>query len=136
MSKEGLFEAEGVVVDVYPDGYEAILLDAPIRARYRNGREAGDVEFLRPGEPTLLIIDLWSLSQTFDLGHRIGVHISSSNYPRFEVNPNTGEAPGSDKLEPRLAHNVIHHDAQHPSALVIPFSPTLPTNPLAEPAAP
>lgn len=110
------------LVDVYPDGYEAILLDSPIRARYRNGREPGDVEFMTPGKPTLLRIDLWSLSATFSAGHRIGVHISSSNYPRFEVNPNTGEAPGSDTLEPRKARNVIYHDADHSSALVIPLS--------------
>lgn len=77
---------------------------------------------MTPGKPTLVRVDLWSLSMTFDSGHRIGVHISSSNYPRFEVNPNTGEAPGSETLESRSATNVIYHDAEHPSALVIPLS--------------
>jgi len=46
--------------------------------------------------------------------------VSSSNHPRFEVNPNTGEAPGEEKLPPRVAHNTILHDARHPSAVILP----------------
>jgi len=48
------------------------------------------------------------------------VHITSSNHPRFEVNPNTGEAPGKNDKPPRVAHNTIYHDAKHPTALVLP----------------
>jgi predicted acyl esterase len=109
------------LVDVYPDGYEATILDNPLRARYRFGRSsAADVKMMTPGQPEKLTIDLWSTAQTFEKGHRIAVHVSSSNYPRFEVNPNTGEAPGEATIPPRIAQNSIYHDAAHPSAIVLP----------------
>ena len=82
------------LVDVYPDGYEALVVDAPIRARYRDGRRAEDVRMMQPGEAAKLDIDLWSVALTFEKGHRIAVHVTSSNFPRFAVNPNTGEDPG------------------------------------------
>jgi predicted acyl esterase len=53
-------------------------------------------------------------------GHRIALLISSSNSPRFEVNPNTSEAPGEHKLAARVATNSVNRDAAHPSALVLP----------------
>ncbi|CAN5678932.1 CocE/NonD family hydrolase [soil metagenome] len=108
------------LVDVYPDGYEALVLDAPIRTRYRNGREPDDVKMMTPGAPEELSIDLWSTAITFEKGHRIAVHITSSNAPRFEVNPNTGEAPGRQTLKPRVATNSVYMDAAHPSAIVLP----------------
>ncbi len=108
------------LVDVYPDGYEALVLDAPVRAMFRNGRMPDDVKMMTPGAPAELVIDLWGTAITFEKGHRIALHISSSNSPRFEVNPNTGEAPGVQKLKPRVATNTIYHDAAHPSALVLP----------------
>jgi predicted acyl esterase len=108
------------LVDVYPDGYEALVLDAPIRARYRNGRMPDDVKMMTPGAPEELIIDLWSTAITFEKGHRIALHITSSNSPRFEVNQNNGEAPGEHKLKPRVATNSVYMDASHPSALVLP----------------
>ena len=88
------------LVDVYPDGYEALVLDAPIRARYRFGRAPDDVRMMTPGAPEKLTIDLWQTAITFEKGHRIELVITSSNAPRFEVNPNTGEAPGEHKLAP------------------------------------
>lgn len=103
-----------------PTVTQAIILDNPLRARYRHGRNAEDVKMMTPGQPEKLIIDLWSTAQTFEKGHRIAVHVSSSNFPRFEVNPNTGEAPGEDKIPPRIAQNSIYHDAAHPSAIVLP----------------
>ena len=108
------------LVDVYPDGYEALILDSTIRARYRKGREAGDVAMMKPGRPEPMTIDLWSTSLTFEQGHRIAVHISSSNSPRFDVNPNTGEAPGRSTLPPRLARNQVYHDRARPTALILP----------------
>jgi predicted acyl esterase len=108
------------LVDVYPDGYEALVLDAPIRTRYRGGRMPDEVKMMTPGAPEELDIDLWSTAITFEKGHRIAVHITSSNAPRFEVNPNTGEAPGEHKLPPRVATNSVYVDATHPSALVLP----------------
>jgi hypothetical protein len=108
------------LVDVYPDGYEALVLDAPIRARYRGGRMPDQVKMMTPGAPEELVIDLWSTALTFEKGHRIALHVSSTSSPRFEVNPNTGEAPGEHKLAPRVAKNSVYMDASHPSALVLP----------------
>ncbi len=108
------------LVDVYPDGYEALVLDAPIRTRYRNGRMPDDIRMMTPNAPERLVIDLWSTAITFEKGHRLAVHITSSNSPRFNVNPNTGEADGLQTQKPRIATNSIYMDASHPSALVLP----------------
>jgi hypothetical protein len=111
------------LVDVYPDGYEALVVDTAQRARYRNGRRAEDVALLEAGRVTRLPIDLWNTAITIEAGHRIALHVTSSNHPRFEVNPNTGEAPGEEKLPPRVARNTILHDATHSSALILPVMP-------------
>jgi predicted acyl esterase len=108
------------LVDVYPDGYEALVLDAPIRTLFRNGRMPGDVKPMTPRAPEALVIDLWGTALTFEKGHRIALHITSSNSPRFSVNPNTGELPGAQKAKPRVAVNTVYHDTAHPSALVLP----------------
>ncbi len=108
------------LVDVYPDGYEALIQDGPLRARYRDGRRPEDVKMMKPGEPAKMVIDLWSTANTFEKGHRIAVHVTSSNSPRFEVNPNTGEEPGKSTLPARVAKNTIYHDADHPSAIILP----------------
>jgi predicted acyl esterase len=108
------------LVDVYPDGYEALVLDAPIRTRYRHGRMAGDVEMMTPNAPEKLTIDLWNTALVFEKGHRIALHVTSSNAPRFEVNDNNGEAPG-EHLPPRIATNTIYFDHDHPSALILPI---------------
>lgn len=110
------------LVDVYPDGYEAVILDSALRARYRKGREARHVEMMKPNRPEQMTIDLWSTSLTFEKGHRIAVHISSSNFPRFEVNPNTGEAAGKSTLAPRIATNRVFHDKAHQTAMVLPLT--------------
>jgi len=108
------------LVDVYPDGREILLLDSIQRVKLRNGLETPDL--LPPGELGELEIDLWSISIVFARGHRLGLHISSSNYPRFEKNPNTGEDfPSSDKL--RTARNSVHFSQGQPSALVLPIQP-------------
>jgi len=104
------------LVDVYPDGYEAVVLDNPIRARFRYGREAKDEALMTPGVPAKFTIDLWNTAITFEKGHRIAVHVSSSNFPRFDVNPNTGVPT----MESRVATNSIYHDAQRPSAIILP----------------
>ena len=111
------FEAK--LVDVYPDGYEALVLDAPIRARYRDGRMPDQVKMMTPGAPEKLVIDLWNTALTFEKGHRIALHITSSNSPRFMVNTNDGAAPG-EPGKPRVATNTIYLDKTHPSALVLP----------------
>lgn len=108
------------LVDVYPDGYEAIVLDNPIRTRFRNGRYLGDEISMPIDTPVELHIDLWSTAITFEKGHRIAIHISSSNFPRFDINLNNGEAPGYYDTAPRVAKNTIFHNAYYPSALILP----------------
>ena len=82
---------------------------------------ADDVQMMTPGAPEKMTIDLWNTAITFEKGHRIALHITSSNAPRFEVNPNTGEAAGSHTMKPRVAVNTIYFDKDHPSALVLPL---------------
>lgn len=107
------------LVDVYPDGYEAIVLDSAIRTRYRNGRMPDEIEMMTPGAPEKLKIDLWDTALTFEKGHRIAVHVTSSNSPRIDVNPNTGGNPGKD-AKTRVARNTIYMDAPRPSAIQLP----------------
>ena len=76
------------LTDVYPDGRSMLIADGIIRARYRNSLSRP--ELMTPGTIYRLEIDLWATSIVFNTGHRIRLAISSSNYPRFDVNPNTG----------------------------------------------
>ena len=96
------------LVDVYPDGYEAIILDSAIRTRYRNGRMPDQIEMMTPGAPEKLTIDLWDTALTFEKGHRIAVHVTSSNSPRIDVNPNTGDNPGPGREDARGAQHDLH----------------------------
>ena len=108
------------LVDIYPDGYEALILDYPIRMRFRDGQQAGDVKLAEPGKVEKLNINMWSTAQTFEKGHRIGIHVSSSNYPRFAVNPNNGAALDDTVADAVVATNTIYFDAQRPSAIILP----------------
>ena len=67
---------------------------------------------------------VWSISLIFNKGHRIGVQVSSSNYPRFEKNPNTGDDLPVKEL--RIAHNSVYVDAAHQSAILLPVRPEQP----------
>jgi uncharacterized protein len=109
------------LVDVYPDGYEQIILDNPIRTRYRHGRDPDDVALMSPGKPEELHIDLWNTAFTFEKGHKIQVTVTSSNSTKFEINPNTGEPFGvATGTAPRVATNTIYFDKRHPSAMILP----------------
>ncbi len=106
------------LTDVYPDGRSMLVLDGILRARYRNGFEKG--ELMRPGEVYRFEIDLWSTSLVFNRGHRIRVALSSSNAPRFEPNPNTGDHSGhNDKTA--IATNTVYFDAARPSHILLPI---------------
>jgi putative CocE/NonD family hydrolase len=109
------------LVDVGPDGFARNLTDGIIRARYRDSQEKA--ELLKPGQVYKFTIDLWSTSNVFLKGHALRLEISSSNFPRFDRNLNTAESP---ELGQRFisATNVIYHDAQHPSALILPVVPS------------
>ncbi len=109
------------LVDVYPDGKIWNVCDGIVRGRHRNGR--GPAELLTPGEVYEFEIDLWVTANLFRKGHRIRVEISSSNFPRFDRNMNTGDPIGND-ASPRRATQTIYHDADHPSHIMLPIIPT------------
>jgi hypothetical protein len=87
------------LVDVFPDGTARILTDGILRARYRRGKTSPVL--LTPGQPEEMIIDAGATSNVFAAGHRIRIEISSSNFPRFDRNPNTGVAFGESAEFPR-----------------------------------
>lgn len=109
------------LVDVYPDGYAENLQDGIIRARYRNGKDA-PASLLTPGRVYEYTIDMWATSNVFLPGHRIRLEISSSNFPRFDRNLNTGEDPMTGTRMVK-ADQTIYHSAQYPSHLVLPIIP-------------
>lgn len=105
------------LVDVAPCGYARNLTDGIIRARYRESMTTESL--LTPGDVVEYEIDLWATGNLFKEGHRIRVEISSSNYPRFDRNPNTGELPGrSTSMVSAL--QTIHHSQEYPSRIVLP----------------
>jgi len=107
-------------VDVEPTGYARFLTDGIVRARYREStKQAAPIV---SGEIYRYEIDLWATSNVFKAGHRIRVYVSSSNFPRFNRNPNTG-ARNLDAEGMVKATQTIYHDAAHPSALVLPVVP-------------
>ena len=105
------------LVDVWPDGRALILTDGILRARYRSGfaRE----EMLEPGTVYELTVDAGAVAHTFLPGHRIRLDISSSNFPRFDRNLNTGE-PVATADRWQIAHQTVFHDRERPSHLLLP----------------
>ncbi|GCF07790.1 CocE/NonD family hydrolase [Dictyobacter arantiisoli] len=110
------------LVDVYPDGSARNLTDGIIRARYRNFTAGEAPSLLEPGQAYEYTIDLWATSNVFQAGHRIRLDITSSNFPRWDRNPNTGHDLGVDS-ELAVAHQTILHDAAHPSFVSLPLIP-------------
>ncbi len=86
-------------------------------ARFRESLK--EEKFLTPGEATEMTINLYPTSNVFKRGHRIRIDISSSNFPRFDVNPNTGE-PLNDHRRQRIATNSVYTNANQPSRIVLP----------------
>ncbi|MCC6486514.1 MAG: CocE/NonD family hydrolase, partial [Candidatus Hydrogenedentes bacterium] len=109
------------LLDIYPDGRAMGMLDGIQRVKYRKGFEKPDP--LAPGTVVELEIDLWSISLIVNKGHRIGLQVSSSNYPRFELNPNTGADFPTEGGEMRKAANTVYLDKERPSALLLPVRP-------------
>jgi uncharacterized protein len=108
------------LIDVHPDGRAELLTDGILRARYRTSYERA--ELMNPGEVYALRIDLWATSNVFLTGHRIRVDISSSNFPRYDRNSNTGGVIATERdTDMRPARVTIHHDANYPSRLVLPL---------------
>ena len=111
------------LIDVYPPnadfpaGVDLNIGDSIVRARYRNG--PGKAELMTPGQPYEFTIEMYPTSLLFQRGHRIRLDISSSNFPRFDVNPNTGE-PLNGNRRWQVAKNSVYLDAKRPSRIVLP----------------
>jgi uncharacterized protein len=108
------------LVDVSPDGFAQNLTEGIVRGRYRDSQE--QAAFMNPGQTYKFVIDAWSTSNVFRKGHRLRLEISSSNFPRFDRNLNTGE-DGASGRKSLSATNTIYHDAEHPSVLILPVVP-------------
>jgi len=108
------------LLDVRPDGTAINLTEGILRARYRDS-QATPASLIR-GQAYLLSIDLWATSNVFRAGHRLRLELSSSNFPRFDRNLNTGELAANSATWV-TATNTILHDKTHPSALILPVVP-------------
>src|ERR1700722_14680302 len=110
----------GKLVDVWPNGFAQNLTEGILRLRCRNSQEK--LELANPGEIYHITVDLWATSNVFLPGHKLRLEVSSSNFPRFDRNLNTGEdqSRGTHMVK---ATNVIYHDKSRPSALVLPILP-------------
>jgi putative CocE/NonD family hydrolase len=110
----------GKLVDVHPDGKAILLCEGIQRARYRNSLT--DPAPLEPGMVYELSIDLCVTSNVFLPGHRIRLEVSSSNFPRYDRNTNTGRTIATDSEDDvAVAVNRVHHGPAHPSRLVLPL---------------
>jgi putative CocE/NonD family hydrolase len=108
------------LVDVHPDGTARALTDGILRASYRRSRTAPAL--LTPGQPEEFVIAVGATSNVFLPGHRIRLEVSSSNFPRFDRNPNTGARFGTS-AELVTARQTVFHDSPRPSRLVLPVVP-------------
>jgi len=104
----------------FPAGMDMNLEDGILRARFRGSLE--HAEMMQPGQVYAVTIHLYPTSNLFVKGHRIRLDISSSNFPRFDVNPNTGE-PLNANRRLVVATNTIYHDREHPSQVILPIIP-------------
>ena len=106
--------------DDFPGGFDLAINDGILRARFRESLSAE--KLMTPGQIYPVTIKLYPTSNVFKKGHRIRIDVSSSNFPRFDVNPNTGE-PLNDNRRSVVAINTVFHDAKHPSHIVLPVIP-------------
>jgi putative CocE/NonD family hydrolase len=108
------------LVDVHPNGFVQNLTDGIIRARYRQSTTRA--ELIAPGKVYAYTIDLWATSNVFKAGHCIRLEISSSNFPRFDRNPNTGRDLATEtELVPAI--QTVYHDGTYPSHVTLPLIP-------------
>jgi uncharacterized protein len=108
----------GKLLDVWPQGFAQRLYDGMVRARYREGGDRASL--INPGQIYTYDIDLWNTCQRLAKGHRIRVEITSSAFPKYDRNQNTGEALGKT-ANFKSAEQTIYHDARHPSLVSIPI---------------
>lgn len=104
----------------YPGGFALNLCDSVCRARYRGSRREPDP--IDPGEIHEFEMEPYPTANVFAAGHRIRLDVSSSNYPRYDVNHNTGESPGG--RERTVASNTVYHERDHPTHVELPIRPS------------
>jgi putative CocE/NonD family hydrolase len=110
------------LMDVGPDGESRILAEGILRARFREGFERPRP--VQPGAVHEYAIDLMATAHVFAAGHRVRVAVTSSSFPRFDRNPNTGHALGADgPLDLRPARQTVFHDRGRPSHILLPLIP-------------
>ncbi len=103
--------------DVAPDGYAQRLNAGIVRLRYREGY--AQIKLVKPGEIVKVTIDLWATGHQFQVGHRVRLEVTSSAYPPWAPNYNTGGNVW-EETTPIIAENTVHHSAQYPSRLILP----------------
>jgi putative CocE/NonD family hydrolase len=108
------------LVDVYPDGRTINVAEGILRARYRESLSTPRP--LEPGKTYEMTIDMIGTANAFQKGHRIRVHITSSHFPQFDRNPNTGKPFGTSG-EMKTATQTVYHSSAHPSHIVLPVIP-------------
>ena len=108
------------LIDVHPDGRAMNFSEGFIRARYRDAKEIP--QLMEPGRIYPLTIEMQPTSLVFKRGHRIRVHITSSDFPHYDRNPNTGKTFGQD-AEMRVARQTVYHEALYPSHILLPIIP-------------
>jgi putative CocE/NonD family hydrolase len=109
-----------LLFDLHPSGFAQRLCDGMVRARFREGMDRSSP--IEPGRVYRYDIDLWDTCQVFGGGHRIGLQIASSAFPKFDRNLNTGESL-VDGTEMRAADQQVYHDAERPSHVIVPIIP-------------
>ena len=107
------------LTDVYPDGRSINITEGVIRARFRENIW-GKPKLIEPNKVYDFTIDMQATSNIFQKGHRIRIDITSSNFPLWDRNLNTGNDPGTD-TEMRTADQVVYHDQQRPSYIMLPI---------------
>ncbi len=100
----------------YPEGYALNLTDGVLRTKFRNSWSQPTL--MEPGEVYPITIELYPTSNLFAQGHRIRLDISSSNFPRLDVNGNTGENPALSPIR-KIAYNTVYHDRSRPSHAIL-----------------
>jgi len=113
------------LIDVYPNGYSMPVSEGILRARFRDGLDK--MKLLTPNQVYEYDIELTGTANVFQPGHRIRIDITSSNFPQFDRNPNTGESLGSS-INTRIAQQIIYHGGTHLSHIVLPVVPALKDN--------
>ncbi len=105
------------LTDVHPDGFSRLLCDGILRARYRDSQTLPTL--LTPNQAYEFVVDLWATANTFQAGHRIRVALTSSSFPRFDRNLNTGGVFAQEAVG-QVALNTVFHDRWRPSSIRLP----------------